>query len=105
MSVLVLDEVRPVARKDHTCEVCWGTIGKGDRYLRQRNVGDDGAYTFKAHGLCWAAWCKAHRDGEMYDDEAPDNQDEVVPLVRSFFAAFAGVPADQIPEGWQEVPT
>ena len=88
MSVLVLEETAPLARKPHFCGVCFGTIGVGDHYLRQRNVGDDGAYTFKSHNLCWAAWRKAHRDGDLYDDEAPD-EDEVRDLVRLFFTNMA----------------
>jgi hypothetical protein len=67
--VVVLDESRPVARKEHTCEVCWGTIGAGDTYLRQRNIGDDGPYVFKAHRLCWALSLRIAREQELWTDE------------------------------------
>lgn len=93
---VVLETVHPVARKDHRCDICLGTIGTGDRYLRQRGINDD-PYVFKAHNLCWRAWRKAHRDAGYFDDEAPDHDEEVLPLVRAFFAALARPVAPQEP--------
>ena len=86
MSVLVLGETRPVARKEHTCEVCWGTIGAGDTYLRQRNVGDDGPYVFKGHALCWSLSLAIAREAGMWTDEGewPEPSEVREALVRWF---------------------
>ena len=78
---LVLEDIHPVARKEHQCNICWGTIAVGDRYHRQRNIWDGEANTFKAHELCSAAWTKAHHDLELWDDETPDWDEDIKPLV------------------------
>lgn len=91
---IVLEQTRPVARKRHFCDACFGWIGEGDTYLRQRGISDDGPYTFKAHLLCSAAWSKAHRDADLYPDESPD-EDEVRDLVRHFFAVICGAHSDE----------
>lgn len=69
MSIRVLDETMPTARKSHLCHVCLGTIGEGDKSLRQRNVGDDGPYVFKAHRLCWGLSLAIAREAGMWTDE------------------------------------
>jgi ABC-type dipeptide/oligopeptide/nickel transport system ATPase component len=89
MSVTVLGDERPTARKTHRCDVCRGVIAPGDTYTRQRNVADGECYTFKAHALCDAAYWKAHRDCGLWDDDMPDWGDSVAPLVLAFFAALA----------------
>ena len=73
MSPLVLASENPVARIEHKCQLCWRTIGPGERYNRQRNIGDDGPYVFKACAHCHAYvlltsltdWCD---DGYTADD-------------------------------------
>lgn len=82
----LLEDVWHVARKDHQCNVCWGTIGEGDRYLRQRSIYDGEPQTFKAHALCDAAYWQAHRTLGLYGDDAPDWQEEIRPLVEGFLA-------------------
>lgn len=95
MSALVLDDQRHVARKDHRCDVCLGVIAAGDRYHRQRNIGDDGPYTFKAHLLCDTAyWLATKQLGLRSDwDEYPDVSDEVLPLVQRFFVNLCALPS------------
>lgn len=86
MSVQVLDETTPKARKSHFCEVCLGTIGEGDTYVRQRNVGDDGPYVFKAHRLCWRLSIAIAREAGMWTDEGewPEPSEVREALVWSF---------------------
>ena len=92
MSVHVLDEARPVARKAHGCQVCLGTIGAGDQYMRQRNVGDDGPYVFKAHALCWSLslFIAEAEDYWTDDGEWPEPMEVREGLVR-WFAVLAPV--------------
>lgn len=66
---VVLETVRPVARKEHFCETCLGTIGAGDKYVRQRNIGDDGPYVFKSHQLCWVVSLHQAREAGMWTDD------------------------------------
>lgn len=66
MSVRVIAYERPVARKDHTCQLCGRTIGEGEQYDRQRIVGDDGPYVFKSCAHCDAVVTLADLD---YDRE------------------------------------
>lgn len=49
---MFLSSSTPVARKDHQCQWCFGTIKKGHPYHNSRNVLDGSAYTFKAHEGC-----------------------------------------------------
>jgi hypothetical protein len=52
--VIVLASDNPVARKEHDCQLCGRTIEPGEQYNRQRNIGDDGPYVFKACAHCHA---------------------------------------------------
>lgn len=88
MSGFVLDEVRPTAIKTHLCECCLGTIGVGDQYLRQRNVGDDGPYVFKAHALCWSLSIYIAREEGYWDGEWSE-PDEVREALARWFGAVA----------------
>lgn len=91
MSVQVLDETWPVARKEHFCGTCLGTIGAGDSYIRQRNIGDDGPYVFKAHGLCWRLSLAIRRGAGMWEDEWPEPSEVRDALVLWFdWTALAG---------------
>lgn len=96
MSVQVLAEERPVARKEHDCYVCLGTIGAGDQYLRQRNVGDEGPYVFKAHALCWAlSLFIAHEEDYWTDDgEWPEPMEVRAGITRWFAALALGLSED-----------
>jgi len=50
----VLASEHPVARIEHHCQLCGRTIEPGEKYNRQRNIGDDGPYVFKACAHCHA---------------------------------------------------
>lgn len=92
--VTVLADEQPVARKQHQCEMCWGHIGAGDQYRRQRNVGDDGPYVFKAHALCWALSVFIARELDYWTDEGewPEPSEVRDGLIR-WFAAWTPAPA------------
>ena len=90
LAMTVLENTKPVARKQHGCDICFGRIGVGDQYRRQRGIGDDGPYTHKAHRLCNAAYWQAMRDLD-YDanwDEVAE-WSEVRPYIERFFDAIA----------------
>lgn len=52
--MIFLEDVRPVARVEHTCSLCGRTIAQGETYRRCRLIGDDGPYTFKECAHCRA---------------------------------------------------
>jgi hypothetical protein len=52
--MIVLASETPLARKEHRCHLCFRTIESGEQYNRQRNIGDDGPYVFKACAHCHA---------------------------------------------------
>ena len=88
MTVTILRDERPVARKDHGCNECGGRIGAGDRYRRQSNVDGGDIWTYKAHALCFALvpW-------DWVDDTSPTDWHEAqLRLIEWFvaFVAFAG---------------
>lgn len=94
MSVTVLSSDWHVARKPHWCDACLGVIAPGDRYLRQRCIGDD-PYTFKSHALCDAAYWHAYREMELWDDDSPDPFEDIRPRVAVAFSfAFWPVTAE-----------
>lgn len=72
MGVTVLRDDRPVARKRHTCQGCMKPIEPGTRYVRQANVYDGTAYTWKAHVLCFEVEMDLRREYWMEDDDAID---------------------------------
>lgn len=57
----------PVARKEHECSLCHRTIRPGERYNRQRSVGDDGPYVFKDCAHCEALVKILNDEGDWYD--------------------------------------
>lgn len=62
--VQILRDIHPVARKEHKCMFCGGTIKVGKKYNRQTNVYDGAVYDFTAHEECTSV---AH-ELNMYDD-------------------------------------
>jgi hypothetical protein len=91
VSVTVLDDRWFTARKPHFCSTCFGRIGAGDRYRRQRSVdGGDGPWTYKCHALCDQAYSIAYREAGCTDDEGPDDG-EVREVLQRFWSALAGM--------------
>ena len=86
---LVLDDVWYTAHKNHQCDVCLGTIATGDRYHRQRLIWEGDPGVFKAHALCDAAYWRAWKNLDLFEDECPDFADEVKPLLLRFFALMS----------------
>lgn len=67
---LLLASEHPVARKEHTCSMCRRTIEPGERYNRQRCIGDDGPYVFKDCAHCSALVAILHAvEGDWYDTD------------------------------------
>lgn len=68
MSMTMIANEHPVARKEHECSLCHRTIQPGERYNRQRSVGDDGPYVFKDCAHCEAMVKILNDDeGDWYD--------------------------------------
>lgn len=67
---LLLATENPVARKEHTCSLCGRTIQPGERYSRQRCIGDDGPYVFKDCAHCHALVKVLNEvEGDWYDTD------------------------------------
>ena len=50
----LIDESKPIARKDYVCDLCSRKICKGQRYRRQFIRGDGGeVWSFKGHEECY----------------------------------------------------
>lgn len=64
MSVTVLRETTPIAKKDHICMLCGCSIPKGQKYRCQTNVYDSVPYLFKCHQECH----EVARELDMYFD-------------------------------------
>lgn len=64
-----LGSTTPVARKTHQCDDCGTPIDIGERYVRNSEVADGSAFTWKSHVECQAARHALHRLWMMdYDD-------------------------------------
>lgn len=101
MSIVVLSDETPVARKTHTCSCCNGTIGVGDTYCRQRIIGDD-PYTHKAHQICHQLVLWAFKHNDWWDDGEglwvePYAMRE---LVEGWFTLLIGKPFDADEVNW-----
>lgn len=73
---LVLASENPVARKDHRCDLCDRIIGPGERYNRQRNIGEDGPYVFKVCAHC-CALVRLTTATDWADDDAGYAADDI----------------------------
>lgn len=89
MSAVVLAEERPVARKAHVCEACFGIIRAGDRYYSQRYVYDDQIGSWKLHESCLSLYWAMHRDAGLWEDDAVDPE-ELRDVWLGLFAWMAG---------------
>lgn len=69
MALMIANE-HPVARIMHRCELCARLIQPGERYNRQRLIGDDGPYVFKDCAHCEATVKILNEiEGDWYDSE------------------------------------
>ena len=73
-----LNSATPKARKQHECDLCYGTIEPGEVYDRDTYIGDDGPYTWKSCVPCREVASGLVRDGcyDPYDGYTPDDADE-----------------------------
>ena len=82
----ILKEATPVARKEHKCMFCYGTINKGQKYLRQTNVVDGIVGDWVCHqGLSDEMFNESINQyiyDEHYDRETDDVQAEWQGLTR-----------------------
>lgn len=63
MSYTLLAKTEPVARKDHRCIWCYGSIAKGTKYLAERSVFNGEMQNHHWHPECWKA-CADESAGE-----------------------------------------
>ena len=86
--MLILDSVRPVARKTHQCLLCFRTIQPGEKYQRQRSIGDDGPYTFTACAHCDAlatlidVWGRCDQDGGYTAEDIAETEPQSIEEAR-----------------------
>ena len=80
MSVLVISDTWPIARKEHRCVLCHRIIRVEEKYHRQWNIWDDGPYTWKGCAHCSAmaricdlwAWADEGLSEDAYVDYEPN---------------------------------
>ena len=65
-----IDELTPIARKNHRCCLCGYTIPKGTKYAKRTGIDDEGWLTMHMHEQCEAATLAWHWDDwEAMPDE------------------------------------
>ena len=63
----------PTARKEHKCELCHGTINKGEKYVRWACADGGQAESIKVHSLCYSVLESCLEIGEEFSwDEMED---------------------------------
>ena len=70
--VTVLKDSHPVARKEHRCLLCNGTINKGQRYYRQTCVYDAAPYDCIDHDECYEVAMELDMDTDCDDEGLTD---------------------------------
>lgn len=103
--MILLSNIHPVARKQHTCMFCYGSIQKGQKYLKQTNIINGNFGEWKCHEECQDV---AKRLG-MYDDCDPDYglNDEIFldEIDNYIYANHYNKETDEIEADWQELTT
>lgn len=84
----LIDDRTIVARKDHHCNGCCGTISKGTPYLRQRVVDGGDIWTYKAHELCAEIEGRIQHEYQLDCTESIDDY-EVRERITEWFTAWA----------------
>ncbi len=92
MSLTLIAEARPTARKSHGCNACLGRIQPGEQYDRQRVADSGDAWTWKAHRLCSAIVDHLWAEDCYFSDESP-GPDEVHEVLRDLLGGLLGAPA------------
>ena len=70
--ITVLKDSHPVARKEHRCLLCNGTINKGQRYYRQTCVYDAAPYDWIEHDECHEVARELYMYRDCDDEELTD---------------------------------
>ena len=92
----------PIAKKEHTCEFCYGKIRINQKYIRQTNVYDEEVYDFITHQECKEV---AH-ELRMYDDcddNGLDGESFRENLNEYIYANHYDNKADDICSDWQDL--
>lgn len=98
--VQILRDIHPVARKEHKCMFCGGTIKVGQKYNRQTNVYDGQIYDWITHEECSTI---AHKL-DMYDgcdDDGLDNESFLDCIKQYVYDNHYDDSIDDIAKDWQ----
>lgn len=99
----ILRETFPIARKEHTCEFCFGKIQIGQKYVRQTNVYEGSVYDFITHQEC----SEVTSELDMYDDcddEGLNDEQFREGLNEYVYANHYDKESDDICSDWQDLP-
>ena len=99
ITMKVLKDKTPVARKEHRCNFCDGVISVGEKYYRQTNVYDGRVYDWVSHCEC----SKLADELDMFDDcdEGLDGDGFVDSLNRYVYDNHYDDKIDDIAKDWQ----
>ena len=82
----ILKDTTPIARKEHRCEFCYGTIAVGQQYRRQTNIVDGEIGDFICHTECMEVapdygltdeMFRGAIDQYVYDNHYDDELDDI----------------------------
>jgi hypothetical protein len=104
VSVQVLHEDRPTARKTHTCSDCGRAIRPGETYRRQDNVYDDHRYSWKTCEHCGVLVAHIYRvergwpwdEGLELLEWVADTEPEGSPLRQHASSRWADITPDEL---------
>lgn len=92
----VLQEKSPIARKEHRCDYCGGTIHAGERYMNQTLVYDGTVYPWKSHEHCYSLTSYIE-----YDPDYGISEDDFQSWVNEYVAEnHFDKEKDDIADGW-----
>lgn len=97
----ILDEIHPIARKEHVCDYCGCAIHKGQKYKRQTLV-EDYVYDWKSHEECSAI----ANDLDMFDDcwdEGLSSDDFCCKIDQYIYDAHYDSEIEDIAQNWQRL--
>lgn len=99
ITMKVLRNETPVARKEHRCNFCGGVISVGEKYNRQTNVYDGCVYDWVSHCECSKLACEL----DMFDDcdEGLDDDGFIDRLNQYVYDNHYDDKIDDIAKDWQ----